>query len=218
MCTQIQTPERHLGYQALYMAFFPSCSGTDPACRRPAATAGKYVFEYDAAFNAVVGGPFKKVALLDRFALPRTRCSIMSARTSGLPLLIGTYAYAMQIYFDFAGYTDMARGTARLFGVSLTENFSRPYLAVSVADFWRRWHVSFSRWILDYIFKPLQMAWRDLGQCGSALALIITFLASHTASAVVRVGGFTEVYRVTAVYLRLPRKRLHEPAPAGWSG
>jgi D-alanyl-lipoteichoic acid acyltransferase DltB (MBOAT superfamily) len=94
---------------------------------------------------------------------------------SGLTLLLATYFYAGQIYYDFSGYTDMALGSARLFGIRLTQNFRAPYLAVSIADFWRRWHISFSRWILDYIFKPLQMSFRDGGTAGTALALVVTF-------------------------------------------
>jgi D-alanyl-lipoteichoic acid acyltransferase DltB (MBOAT superfamily) len=93
-------------------------------------------------------------------------------------LIVASYLYALQLYFDFSGYTDMARGAARLFGIELTRNFNRPYLATSIADFWRRWHISFSRWILDYIFKPLQMRFRDRGSAGTAAALLITFLVS----------------------------------------
>jgi alginate O-acetyltransferase complex protein AlgI len=72
----------------------------------------------------------------------------------------------------------MAIGSAKLFGISLTQNFNRPYLATSVMEFWRRWHISFSRWLLDYLFKPLQMQLRTWKSTGTAVAILITFLAS----------------------------------------
>jgi hypothetical protein len=96
----------------------------------------------------------------------------------GVSLLMATYMYAIQIYADFSGYTDMALGAALFFNIRLTQNFNSPYLATSVADFWRRWHISFSRWILDYIFRPLQVIWRGGRNYGTAAALLVTFLFS----------------------------------------
>jgi len=71
----------------------------------------------------------------------------------------------------------MALGSARLFGIKLTDNFNYPYFSLSIQDFWRRWHITLSTWILDYIFKPLQMRWRNYGDYGLVLSLIITFFA-----------------------------------------
>lgn len=67
-------------------------------------------------------------------------------------ILIGIYGYALQLFFDFSGYTDIARGAALLLGIELPENFRQPYLAVNVAEFWRRWHITFSEWLRDYLF------------------------------------------------------------------
>jgi D-alanyl-lipoteichoic acid acyltransferase DltB (MBOAT superfamily) len=92
--------------------------------------------------------------------------------------LAATYAYAIQVYFDFSGYTDMALGAARLFGLRLTQNFNQPYASASIGEFWRRWHISFSRWILDYIFTPLQMQWREWRVWGTSAALLVTFFLS----------------------------------------
>ena len=74
---------------------------------------------------------------------------------TGLELLVGLYAYTLQIYYDFSAYTDIAVGSARLFGIELPENFRRPYKATSVAGFWRRWHITLSNWVRDYIYYPL---------------------------------------------------------------
>src|SRR5262245_41826840 len=118
--------------------------------------------------------------------------------------------YAIQILADFSGYTDMALGVARLFNIRLTQNFNSPYLATSVADFWRRWHISFSRWILDYIFKPLQMKWRNAGTVGVAAALMVTFLFSglwHGVSATFFVwGALHGVFLTTSVLMKAMKK------------
>lgn len=176
-------PEKHLGRYALGLAFFPKLlqgpiereGDLLPQLCKP------YAFDYDAMRSGMLlfaWGLCKKVVLADRFAFFANAVFDDVHAHTGFALLIGTYAYAFQIYFDFSGYTDMARGTARMFGIGLTENFRSPYLATSIADFWRRWHISFSHWILDYVFRPLQMAWRDHGRVGTALALIVTFLVS----------------------------------------
>ena len=74
---------------------------------------------------------------------------------TGSEALIAVYAYAFEIYFDFSGYTDIALGSAMLLGIKLPANFNRPYAAVSLADFWRRWHISFSNWLRDYLYFSL---------------------------------------------------------------
>ncbi len=74
---------------------------------------------------------------------------------SGAEALIAVYAYSLQLYFDFSGYTDIARGVGMLLGVRLPINFDRPYLSQNVAEFWRRWHISFSNWLRDYLYFSL---------------------------------------------------------------
>jgi D-alanyl-lipoteichoic acid acyltransferase DltB (MBOAT superfamily) len=71
---------------------------------------------------------------------------------SSVEILIAVYGYALQLYFDFSGYTDIVRGAANLLGIELPENFSRPYLSVNMAQFWKRWHISFSNWLFLYLF------------------------------------------------------------------
>jgi D-alanyl-lipoteichoic acid acyltransferase DltB (MBOAT superfamily) len=128
-------------------------------------------------------------------------------------MLLATWLYAFQIFFDFSGYTDMALGAGRLFNIRLTQNFNGPYLATSIADFWRRWHISFSRWILDYLFKPLQMRLRDWKNQGTAVALLVTFIASgvwHGASwGFIIWGGMHGVFLASSVYYKPWQKKLH---------
>lgn len=123
-------------------------------------------------------GLFKKAVVADRLAALVDPVYANPAGYGGWVPLLATYAFAFQLYFDFSGYTDMARATARALGLELGENFRAPYLAGSVSDFWRRWHISFSRWLLDYAFTPLQLAWRRHGRVGTAAALLLTFALS----------------------------------------
>ncbi len=102
-----------------------------------------------------VVGLFKKVALAD-FLAAYVDPVYATPDLFGAPaLLLATFAFAWQIYFDFSGYTDMARGVARIMGFRLMRNFNNPYLATSLADFWGRWHISLSTWFRDYVYVPL---------------------------------------------------------------
>jgi alginate O-acetyltransferase complex protein AlgI len=99
-------------------------------------------------------GFFKKLVIADNVAVVAD--SVFSApATSGLTCLVGIYAFALQIYGDFSGYTDIARGIAKLMGIELALNFNLPYLAKNPAELWRRWHISLSTWLRDYLYIPL---------------------------------------------------------------
>ena len=216
---EIEKPERHFGYFALYLAFFPKL------LQGPIERAGdllpqlkkKYEFNYDNMRSGLllfIWGLFKKVVIADRLGLcVDTVYNDVHAYT-GMSLLLATYAYAFQIYLDFSGYTDMAIGSAKIFNIDLTQNFNSPYLATSVADFWRRWHITFSRWILDYLFKPLQMQWRNWRNLGTALALVVAFLVSglwHGASwGFVIWGGLHGLFMAGSVFYKPYQKKLHK--------
>ena len=100
-------------------------------------------------------GLFKKVALANYLALYVDRVYAAPQSQSAAALLVATFFFAWQIYFDFSGYTDMARGIARAMGIDLMLNFNKPYLATDLGDFWRRWHISLSTWFRDYVYIPL---------------------------------------------------------------
>ncbi|MBJ6801700.1 MBOAT family O-acyltransferase [Geomonas propionica] len=216
---EVEEPEPHLGYFALYLSFFPKllqgpierAGDLLPQLKTP------YRFDYDNMRYGMLlfaWGLFKKVVLADRLGIYADAVYNDVHAATGLQLLLGTYAYAFQIFMDFSGYTDMALGTARLFNINLTQNFNSPYLATSVADFWRRWHISFSRWILDYIFKPLQMQWRDWRTWGTAAALVVAFLVSgiwHGASwGFVIWGGLHGLYMACSVFYKPYQKKIYQ--------
>lgn len=103
-------------------------------------------------------GLFKKVIIADGIAVYST--SVFSAVDSGVTVTFfeawgGGLAYTFQLYFDFSGYSDMAIGLARMFGIKLPENFNSPYKANNIIDFWKRWHITLSRFLRDYLYIPL---------------------------------------------------------------
>jgi alginate O-acetyltransferase complex protein AlgI len=102
-----------------------------------------------------VVGMFKKVALADYLALYVNKVYAAPDEAQAPALILGTFFFAWQIYFDFSGYTDMARGIARIMGLRLMLNFNNPYLATGLGDFWSRWHISLSTWFRDYVYIPL---------------------------------------------------------------
>ncbi len=102
-----------------------------------------------------VVGFFKKVALADYLALYVDPIYALPDRHEAPALILATFAFGWQIYFDFSGYTDMARGIGRMMGIRLMLNFNNPYLATGLGDFWRRWHISLSTWFRDYVYIPL---------------------------------------------------------------
>lgn len=208
-------PERHIGRFALYLGFFPKL------LQGPIERAGDLLpqlqrlqgFDYENVRSGMVQfgwGLFKKVAVANRLAPYVTNVYHDPHGYGGVTLAAATYMYAIQIYADFSGYTDMALGVAQMFNIRLTQNFNSPYLATSVADFWRRWHISFSRWILDYIFKPLQMEWRDARTLGVAAALMVTFIFSglwHGVSATFVVwGAMHGTFLATSVLMKAFKK------------
>ena len=122
-----------------------------------------------------VVGLFKKVALADFLSRYVDNVYTDPSGFEAPALIMATYLFAWQIYFDFSGYTDMACGCARMMGIRLTVNFNRPYLATGLGDFWRRWHISLSRWFSDYVYVPMGgnriNGWRTYGNMIATMLL-----------------------------------------------
>ncbi|HBG07881.1 MAG: hypothetical protein A2075_18920 [Geobacteraceae bacterium GWC2_58_44] len=211
--------ERHLGRFALYISFFPKL------LQGPIERVGELLPQLNLllptsagnlsmGLNLFIWGLFKKVVVADRLASLVDPVYNNVTGHSGWSFFVATYLFAFQIYFDFSGYTDMALGIARCFNIKLTQNFNAPYLASSTAEFWRRWHISFSSWILDYIFKPLQFSFRQWPRFGTPVALMLTFLASgiwHGASWCFIIWGFLHgCYLASAVLVKKKKQTLYK--------
>jgi D-alanyl-lipoteichoic acid acyltransferase DltB (MBOAT superfamily) len=110
---------------------------------------------FDQGVNLILFGLFKKVLFADNLAVVVQSAFDHPELLSSLDMWLAVYAFAFQIYFDFSGYTDIARGSALLIGFKVPPNFNLPYLASSIAEFWHRWHISLSTWLRDYLFIPL---------------------------------------------------------------
>jgi alginate O-acetyltransferase complex protein AlgI len=103
----------------------------------------------------IAWGFFQKIFVADNLAPLASRIFAPGAHETGVNVLLGTYAFAFQIYGDFAGYSNIARGTSKLMGIELIENFRFPYLVLTPQEFWRHWHISLSTWLRDYLYIPL---------------------------------------------------------------
>lgn len=106
-------------------------------------------------FKYILYGMLIKVVIADRLALFTNQVFATPKIYEGISLIIGVVFFAFQVYTDFAGYTYIAMGLSLFLGIKLSNNFDKPYMAVSISDFWNKWHITFSRWLRDYIFLPL---------------------------------------------------------------
>ncbi|MHC1739003.1 MAG: MBOAT family protein [Ignavibacteriaceae bacterium] len=138
----------------------------------------KRYFDYGKAVDGlrqILWGLFKKIVIADSCAEYANIIFNNSSEYSGSTLLLGVLFFTFQIYCDFSGYSDIAIGTAKLFGFKLMRNFNFPYFSRDIAEFWRRWHISLSTWLNDYLFLPLNMFFRDFKKVGTIISIFITF-------------------------------------------
>jgi alginate O-acetyltransferase complex protein AlgI len=136
---------------------------------------------------------------------------------SSSEILFGVYGYALQLFFDFSGYTDLARGAALLLGIQLPENFRRPYLSVNLADFWRRWHITFSEWLRDYLFDFFPKR-RKFPILSYGYAFLLTFMLGglwHGISWNFLIWGALHGLALGVVFAW--KKRRTVPSPAWWA-
>jgi len=124
----------------------------------------------------ILWGLFAKVVIAERCARMVNPSFAHHDELSGTTLLASAIFYFFELYADFSGYSNIALGVSLLLGIELGRNFATPLFATSIADFWRRWHISLSSWMMDYLYTPLSFILRHKGQWGAALAIFITFL------------------------------------------
>lgn len=152
--------ERNLAHFMLFITFFPHLVAGPIVRARDFLPQIRRRKRWDWArmhlgVQYLLMGLFKKMAIADRMALFVDPVFAEPGRYGSGAVWLATLAYALQIYCDFSGYTDMALGSAHLLGYKLAKNFNLPYWAANVSEFWRRWHISLSTWLRDYLFIPL---------------------------------------------------------------
>ncbi len=188
----IEPTRDFLGFAA-YILFFPKllAGPIERAGRCLPQFLERRSFDPDGArdgMRQILWGVAKKSIVADACASTVSRLFAQPGAYAGSTLLLGAVIFAFQIYADFSGYSDIAIGLGRVFGVNLTRNFAYPYFARSIAEFWRRWHMSLSSWLRDYLFLPLSYALsrrleRDryagipTGRLIGLIATLVTFLA-----------------------------------------
>jgi len=152
--------EKNFFSVAAYLLFFPKL------VQGPIERAGHFIAQIKApakfddnlaaqGLKRILWGFFKKMVVADRLAIYSDAILGHIDQHNGISLLIAVVFFSFRIYADFSGYTDIALGTAEIFGIRLSENFRRPYFSGSITEFWNRWHISLSTWLRDYVFLPL---------------------------------------------------------------
>ena len=152
--------ERHLGIFATFNAFFPQlvAGPIERASHLLPQFRVEHHFDYDRAVSGlrmVLWGAFKKIVIADRLAAYVNTVYNNAYDYTGIHLILATFFFAVQIYCDFSGYSDIAIGVARIIGFDMMINFKQPYFSRSIREFWRRWHISLSTWFRDYVYFPM---------------------------------------------------------------
>ena len=212
-------PERNLIDYSLFVSFFPLlvAGPIERATHLLPQIKKKRAFDYSKAIDGlrqILWGLFKKIVVADSCAKYANLIFDNPGDYSGSALVLGALFFTFQIYCDFSGYSDIALGTARLFGIELLRNFAFPYFSRDIAEFWRRWHISLSTWFRDYLYIPLGGS--KLGTWKKVRNTFIIFLVSgfwHGANWTFIIWGFLNaLYIMPSIVLKTNRNYLNTVA------
>lgn len=217
-----QRAERHLGIYALYVLFWPQLVAGP--IERPQNLLHQFRepkrFDWSRAaggLELMIIGFAKKVLLADTLAKVVNAVYAAPESRSGLSLLVATYFFAFQIYYDFSGYSDIARGAARILGYELMVNFNHPYRSETLSEFWRRWHISLSTWFRDYLYIPLGGSRGT--RAATARNLLIVFVVSglwHGANWTFVIWGAVHGAALALSHLVIGTRRKEQAAGSLW--
>ena len=211
--------ERHLGVFALFVLFFPKvvagpierAKNLLPQLHAPQS------FDYRSTcfgLQLMLWGAFKKAVVGDRLAPLVRQVYDDPANYEGPALATATVLFAVQLYCDFSGYSDLAIGSAQCLGVKLTPNFNRPYAAISVQDYWKRWHISLTSWLTDYVYTPLtrnkriKVKWYTLSLVSMFVTFVLSGLWHGAAWTFVVWGALHGAYLVTSMQTQKQRRKV----------
>ncbi len=213
-----QKAEKHLGIYALYVMYYPQLVAGP--IERPQNLLHQFhaphAFDPEGVtlgLKRMAWGFFKKTVVADNLAIIVNAVYANPQAFDGPTLIMAMVFFAIQLYCDFSGYSDIALGASKVMGISLMENFERPYFSKSIAEFWRRWHISLSTWLRDYLYYPLALSIKKPSRIKLYGVTLVTFLVSglwHGASwTYVCMGGIFGMYIIFAEI----RKRIKFPLP-----
>lgn len=165
----------------VYIAFFPTIlSGPiDRPNKFIPQLKAKRSFNFDFAIDGsrqILWGIFTKMCIADNLAIATDSIWSNYSSQSGSTLLLVALLYPIQLYADFDGYSNMAIGVGKLLGINVAKNFNHPFLVSNIAEYWRNWHISLTGWLTDYVFSPLNIAFRNFNKIGVILAVILNFV------------------------------------------
>lgn len=207
--------EKNFFRYALFVSFFPQlvAGPIERSKNLLKQLANPKSFSFDEAregFLLMLWGYFLKIVLADRIAIFVDTVYADYTEYKGYYLIVAAILFAIQIYCDFAGYSTIAMGTAKILGIQLMENFDAPYLSTSVADFWRKWHISLTSWFKDYLYIPLGGSRK--GKMRKYINKMIVFLVSglwHGAQFTFVIwGGINGLYQIIGEVLKPVRDQL----------
>jgi len=167
----------------------------------------------------ILWGMFKKIVIADNCAVIVDAVFSDYGSHNSTMLVVAAVLFAFQIYGDFSGYSDIAIGTAKLFGFKLMTNFSVPYFSLNVTDFWRRWHISMSAWFRDYVFDPLLFHYRDWGQKTLYAVTFVTFILIgfwHGGNWTFIVFGFLQALALSVEIATMKKRRKFKRSKSKW--
>ncbi|MBX2905518.1 MAG: MBOAT family protein [Taibaiella sp.] len=217
------TPTRNFVNYSVFVSFFPLlvAGPIERATHLLPQVENPRKFDYGKAVDGmrqILWGLFKKIVIADNCASVVNLIYSPSGNFGGSTVLVGTFLFAFQVYCDFSGYSDIALGTARLFGFELLRNFAFPYYSQSITEFWRKWHISLYSWFTDYVFYPFLTKYRDWGNRAMVLGLILTFSLSgfwHGAGLKFIAFGLLQAAAILYEYFtKKTRKRIFSHLPA----
>ncbi len=209
-------PEKNVLFFAAFVSFFPEMlvgpiDRADNLLVQIKENRGADWYGFEKGVLIIAGGFFQKMVVADRIGLYVDTVYSNLYATEGLIVVLAACLYSLQIYFDFAGCTNMVIGMGKMMGFELPENFRQPYLGVSVADFWRRWHISLTRWLRDYIYIPL--GGNRKGTVRKYINVMIVFLISglwHGAGFNFIIwGGLNGLFQVIGTILEGTKNRIY---------
>jgi len=212
-------PEKNFFRYALYVSFFPQLVAGPIERSKNLLPQIQNIEEKKPHFKVIVNGLilmlwglFMKMVIADRIAILVDKAFEDMYMYGSVELIVGAIGFALQIYCDFNGYSTIAVGAAKVMGIDIMENFNTPYFAVSVSDFWKRWHISLSTWFRDYVYIPL--GGNRKGKVRKYINLMITMLVSglwHGANwTYVIWGGLHGLYQVIGDLLKPVKDKVHE--------
>ena len=219
---QVRKPEKHFGIFALFVSFFPQLIA-GPIER---STVLLPQFKKEHHFNLeriqhglkyIIWGLFKKLVIADRLVPIIGEAYGNVGDYSGSTLWFATFLYAIQLYADFSAYSEIAKGLAKILGYDLMENFDHPFKSKNITEFWRRWHISLSFWLRDYLYNPILFAKKKWGRPAVIYSLFITFILCgvwHGAKFTYLIFGLLQAFVLTFEILSKKwRKNLQSSAP-----